>query len=68
MGSYQINLLRRLKVQFPEHVELLISNGFEWNPDLAMFRKAIRGGLPIDYSPERLAKMPLDKLKRELGV
>jgi hypothetical protein len=68
MGSYEINVLRRLKAQCPGHVELLFSRGFEWNPDLPIFRKSTRGGLPVDYSPERLAEMSLDKLKSELGA
>lgn len=68
MGSYEVNALRLLKAQCPEHVELLISKGFEWNPDLAIFRKSIHGRLPIDYSPERLAAMSLDKLKSQLGA
>ena len=68
MGSYQISVLRLLKAQCPWHVELLISKGLEWNPGLAIFRGSNRGGLPVDYSPERLAEISLNKLKSELGA
>ena len=67
METYEAELLLRLKALYPDHVALLDQSGFQWTPDVAAFCKRVTGGWRVIYTPEMLAGMPLDKLKRVLG-
>jgi len=67
MDSYESDVLKRLKAQYPQHVALLQEKGYGWYPTLARFWKSARGTRTRSYSPERLGEISIEELKSEIG-
>ena len=67
MSTFEFDTLARLKAQYPKHIDLLRKNGFEWDRDLAAFRKNVTGGLRVICTPKQIASMSLETLKKMIG-